>query len=87
MTEAELLANRWMAVADELGLLFAHQSDEKVDASLARMRRNLNAKFCALFPSAPPEIMLAGVDCILAEIQKRRREIEAAGEMPPPVVN
>jgi hypothetical protein len=34
MTEAELLANRWMAVADELGLLFANQPDEKVAASL-----------------------------------------------------
>jgi len=28
--------------------------------------------------------MAAGVDCIVAEIQKCRREIEAAGEMPAP---
>jgi hypothetical protein len=27
--------------------------------------------------------MAAGVDSIIAEIQKRRREIEAAGAMPP----
>jgi hypothetical protein len=46
------------------------------------MRRNLNAEFCALFPKAAPETMAAGVDSIVAEIQKRRREIEAAGETP-----
>jgi hypothetical protein len=31
---------------------------------------------------AAPEDMAAGADCIVAEIQKRRREIEAAGETP-----
>jgi hypothetical protein len=36
MTPAEL-AQCWMAVADELGLLFANHPDEKVDAELARM--------------------------------------------------
>jgi hypothetical protein len=76
MTEVELLANRWMAVADELGLAFAHQSDSNVDAALAQMRRNLNAKFCALFPRAAPETMAAGVDSIIRSIQDRKREIE-----------
>jgi hypothetical protein len=80
-TEAEML-QRWIAAADEVALVFAHEPDSKVDAELARMRRNLIAKFCALFPSAPPETMAAGVDSILAEIQKRRREIEGAGETP-----
>jgi hypothetical protein len=82
MTPAELLVNRWIAAADEVALAFAHEPDAKVDAELARMRRNLNAEFCALFPSAAPETMAAGVDCIVAEIQKRRREIEAAGVTP-----
>jgi hypothetical protein len=81
MTPAEWEA-RIMPVVDELGLLFAHAPDEKVAASLEQMRKNLNVEFCALFPSAPPETLAAGVDSILAEIQKRRREIEAAGEMP-----
>jgi hypothetical protein len=76
MTEVELLVNRWAAAADELGLLFAHEPDEKVAASLEQMRQNLIDKFCALFPMAAPETMAAGVDCIVAEIQKRRREIE-----------
>jgi hypothetical protein len=76
MTEAELLLQRWMAASDELGLLFACEPDEKVAASLEQMRKNLNAKFCALFPRAAPETMAAGVDSIIAEIQKRRREIE-----------
>jgi hypothetical protein len=75
MTEAEL-AQQWMATAEELGLLFAHQPDEKVDKELARMRKNLNAKFCALFPSAPPETMAAGVDSIIRSVRDRKREIE-----------
>jgi hypothetical protein len=81
MTEAELV-QRWIAAADEVALAFAYEPDAKVDTSLARMRRNLNAEFLRVFPRAPPETMAAGVDCIVAEIQKRRREIEAAGEMP-----
>jgi hypothetical protein len=76
MTEDELL-QRWIAAADEVALAFAHEPDGKVDAELARMRQNLNAKFCALFPRAAPETMAAGVDSIIAETQKRRREIEA----------
>jgi hypothetical protein len=82
MTEAELLANRWMAAADELGLLFAYEADDSVAASLERMRKNLNVEFLKLFPGAPPETMAAGVDCIIAEIQKRRREIESDDAMP-----
>jgi hypothetical protein len=81
MTEAELVAT-WIAAADEVALAFAHEPDGKVDAELARMRQNLIDKFLMLFPSAPPETMAAGVDCIVAEIQKRRRELEAAGETP-----
>jgi hypothetical protein len=87
MTEAELLVRRWIAAADEVALVFAHEPDAKVDAELARMRQNLNAKFCALFPMAAPETMAAGVDCIVAEIQKRRREIEGGGATPPGVLN
>jgi hypothetical protein len=78
---------RWIAAADEVALAFAHEPDGKVDAELARMRRNLNAEFLRIFPSAPPEIMAAGVDSIIAEIQKRRREIEAGGSTPPVVLN
>ena len=86
-TEAELV-QRWIAAADDVALAFAHEPDGKVDVALAGMRRNLIAKFCALFPSAEPQIMAAGVDCIIAEIQKRRREIEAArGPMSPVVLN
>jgi hypothetical protein len=81
-TEAKLL-EQWMVAADSLALLFAHQPDAKVDASLARMRHNLWAEFCALFPSADPATMAAGVDSIVAEIQKRRRAIEGAGATPP----
>jgi hypothetical protein len=81
MTEAELLQS-WMAVADELGLLFANEPDEKVDAALARMRQNLIDKFCALFPSAERETMAAGVDSIIVNIRERKRAIEAAGATP-----
>jgi hypothetical protein len=51
------------------------------------MRQNLIVEFCALFPSAAPETLAAGIDCIVAEIQKRRREIEAAGYATPRVLN
>jgi hypothetical protein len=63
----------------DVALAFAYEPDAKVDASLARMRQSLIDKFLMLFPSAEPECMAAGVDCIIGEIQKRRREIEAAG--------
>ena len=82
MTEAELVA-RWIAAADDVALAFAHEPDGKVDAELARMRQRIIDQFLVLFPSAPPETMAAGVDCIIAEIQKRRRELEAAGRTPP----
>jgi hypothetical protein len=75
MTPAEWEA-RIMAVVDDLGLFLASEPDAKVDASLARMRRNLIDKFLMLFPSAPPDTMAAGVDCIIRSIQDRKREIE-----------
>jgi len=81
MTPAQWEA-RVLAVVDDLGLFLAGEPVAKVDASLARMRQNLNAEFCTLFPRAAPETMAAGVDCIIVEIQKRRREIEAAGAVP-----
>jgi hypothetical protein len=82
MTPAELL-QRWIAAADDVALVFAYEPDAKVDAELARMRQRIIDNFLALFPSAPPATLAAGVDSILAEIQKRRREIEAAGRTPP----
>jgi hypothetical protein len=86
MTEAELL-QRWMAAADDVALAFAHAPDAQVDAELAIMRRNLIDKFCALFPNAERETMAVGVDSIIRSIQDRRREIEAAGEMPSAMKN
>jgi hypothetical protein len=68
---------RIMAVVDDLGLLLAAEPAEKVEASLALMRRNLNAEFLKVFPNADAETMAAGVDCIVVAISKRRREIEA----------
>jgi hypothetical protein len=78
MTPAEL-AQRWMAAADDVALAFAHEPDAKVDAELTRMRQNLIDKFLEAFPGAAPTTMAAGVDCIVAEIRKCRREIEAGG--------
>jgi hypothetical protein len=81
-TEAEML-ERWKAAANDIALVFAHEPPEQVDAQLAGMREKLIAQFREIFPKASPETIAAGVDCILAEIQKRRREIEeAAGTMP-----
>jgi hypothetical protein len=85
MTKSEL-AKRWTAAAAEVAFAFAHEPDEKVDAELERMRKNLNAEFVRVFPNADPETMTAGVDSIIAEIQKRRREIES-GAVPTGVLN
>jgi hypothetical protein len=71
MTESELVQS-WIAAADEVALAFAHEPDAKVDAELARMRQRIIDQFLVLFPSAPPETMAAGVDCIVKEIRKRR---------------
>jgi hypothetical protein len=79
----EELADRWMTAVNDLALLFAHEPADKVEASLAQVRQNLNVDFCALFPTAPAAILAAGVASIITEILKRRREIEAAGAMPP----
>jgi hypothetical protein len=73
---------RIMAVVNDLGLFLASEPDEKVDASLARMRTNLNTEFLRVFPNADRETMAAGVDCIVVAIRKRRREIEADGATP-----
>jgi hypothetical protein len=81
MTPAELV-QRWIAAAHEVALVFAYEPDAKVDAELARMRQRIIDKFLALFPSVPPDTMAAGVDTIMRHIQDRRRELEAAGEMP-----
>jgi hypothetical protein len=81
MTPAQWEA-RIMAVVNDLGLFLASEPDEKVDASLERMRKNLKAEFLRVFPNADPATMAAGVDSIIAEIQKRRREIEADGATP-----
>jgi hypothetical protein len=85
MTEAELV-ERWTAAANELALAFAYEPDANVEASLERMRKNLNDEFLRIFPNADSETMTAGVDSIIAEIQKRRREIES-GAVPTGVLN
>ena len=82
MTTPAELAGRWAAAADELGLFFANEPDVKVDAALAQMRQNLVREFLKLFPKAPPGTMADGVDCIIAQIQSRRRALEVAGSAP-----
>ena len=77
MTPAEW-ESRVMAVVDDLGLFLANEPDAKVDASLARMRQNLNIEFLKLFPHADPPTMAAGVDSIIASIRDRKCEIERA---------
>ena len=75
-----------MATVDDLGLFLAGEPAEKADASLARMRTNLNSEFLRIFPNADSETMAAGVDCILVAIQKRRPELETGGT-PPRILN
>ncbi len=81
MTPGEWEA-RIMTAVDDFGLFLASEPDEKVDASLERMRTNLNAEFLRAFPNADPESMAAGMDSIVVAIQKRRHELEANGATP-----
>ena len=75
MTPAEL-TQQWMAAADKVALVCAHEPDDKVDAELARMRQRIIDNFLALFPSVPSDTMAAGVDTIMRHIQDRKCEIE-----------
>jgi hypothetical protein len=87
MTEAEekFVASVTTAIED-VALAFAYELDDRVATSLEQMRANLKAKYANLFPSIPGTTS-AMVDHIIECIQTRRREIEAAGEMPPVVLN
>jgi hypothetical protein len=79
MTPAEeKFVERVTAAIEDLGLLYANEPDDRVATSLEQVRANLKAEYANLFPSIPGTTS-AMVDCIVAEIQKRRREIEAAG--------
>jgi len=55
--------------------------DDRVATSLEQMRSTLKVEYANLFPSIPGTTS-AMVDHIIECIQKRRREIEAAGETP-----
>jgi hypothetical protein len=85
MTTPVEFAERCTAAAAELALAFAHESDESVAASLATMRANLEAKLSKVFVVADAA---AVAEMFVAAVVARRREIiEAAGEMPPVVLN
>jgi hypothetical protein len=76
MTTPEEFSARCVAVASDLALLFAHEPDEKVESSLARMRVNLVANLANVFPTYPASRVAEFVDQLILTIQARRREIE-----------
>jgi predicted DNA-binding ArsR family transcriptional regulator len=73
-------AERCAAAAADLALALAHEPDEKVAASLAAMRANLEARLTKVFVVADAA---AVAEMFVAAVVARRREIEAAGETPP----
>jgi hypothetical protein len=80
MTPQEKFAERCAAAAADLALALAHEPDEKVSASLAAMRANLEARLSKVFDVADAAAVGA---MFVAAVVARRREIEAAAEMPP----
>jgi hypothetical protein len=79
MTTPVEFAERCAAAAADVALALAHQSDEKVAASLATMRANLEAKLARVFVDADAA---AVVELFVAAVIARRREIEPAGSPP-----
>jgi predicted DNA-binding ArsR family transcriptional regulator len=79
MTTPVEFAELCAAAAADLALAFAHESDDKVAASLAAMRADLEAKLTKVFEVADAA---AVAEMFVAAVVARRREIEAAGEMP-----
>jgi hypothetical protein len=77
MTTPVEFAERCAAAADEVALAFAGESDERVAASLAAMRANLEAKLSKVFADADAA---AVAKMIVAAVVARRREIEAFPE-------
>jgi hypothetical protein len=78
-------AERCAAAAADLALALAHEpDDEKVAASLAAMRANLEARLTKVFVVADAA---AVAEMFVAAVVARRREIEAAGEMPRTMTN
>jgi hypothetical protein len=49
----EQFSSRMTAVARDLSLLFAHEPDERVNAALDQMRRNLDKQFAEILPGPP----------------------------------
>ena len=72
MTTQEEFVDRVRRSADDLALLFAHESDERVVLSLKQMRDNLERELGGVF--ADP----AGVaDYFIGYLMQRRRGIES----------
>jgi hypothetical protein len=76
MTPQAQFVERCIAAAADLALALAHQSDEKVAASLATMRANLEAELSEPFGVADAA---AFAERFVAAVAGHRREIEAAG--------
>jgi hypothetical protein len=77
MTTPVEFAERCAAAAAEVALAFAGESDEKVAASLAAMRANLEAKLSKVFADVDAATV---AKMFVAAVVARRREIEAFPE-------
>jgi hypothetical protein len=84
MTTPAKFAERCAAAAADLALALAHEPDDRVAASLEQTRANLEAKLSKVFVVADAATV---AEMFVAAVVARRREIEAAGEMPPTVLN
>jgi hypothetical protein len=74
MTPEEFTETTWETVLD-LGLFLANEPEDRVQATLAQMRENLNDQLAEVFPLVAEPI----VEVLIKGIQDRRHEIERCG--------
>jgi 7-keto-8-aminopelargonate synthetase-like enzyme len=84
MTTQVEFVERCVAAAADLALFFVGAPENEMLVSLHEVRANLEAELAEAFGAEVAALM---AQAFVAAVVGRRREIEAAGETPPPVLN
>jgi hypothetical protein len=71
--------DRCVASASELALFFTGVPENEMTAALYQVRANIEAELAGMFA---PDVAAAIATAFVTAVAGRRREIEAAGEMP-----
>jgi hypothetical protein len=82
--EGRAFVNRLRDEAANLALFFVGEPEEKMLAALEHTRCNLQTEITPILGAERAAVIATG---FVRAVVGCRREIEAAGEMPPPVLN